>query len=322
MTTASSASFDTDGHPEINEISALTEGLLPPERSADVRAHLSGCELCADVRTSLEEIRDALGTLPGPTRMPSDVAGRIDAALAAEALLDATTPGSREATTFSQVLPTEASAGVSRETDPLPRPAGHARGATGPGRTAHPPRRRRVRVLLATAGTVAVLGFAALFLPGLDESSSTTAGEQSAADAGDTGDTGDAAARSENAPADDELEARVRTLLEGAGEPGKSEARRGDEKEGTSEFSAETGPSTPLRGDVVTVPMCVREGIGRTEAPLAADRYVHKERQTYLVVLPDETDGARVDAYVVDADCVGSSPPSPGTVLTVRTYER
>ncbi|PJE99427.1 hypothetical protein CUT44_04570 [Streptomyces carminius] len=319
MTTASSASFDTDGHPEINEISALTEGLLPPERSADVRAHLSGCELCTDVRTSLEEIRDALGTLPGPARMPSDVAGRIDAALAAEALLDATTPAGREAASSSSVLPAGVPVGVSRETSPPPRPAGHARGTTGPGRKAHHPFRRRRRVLLATAGAVAVLGFAALFLPGLGAGSSTTAGEQSAADAGDTG---DAAARSENTPADDGLEARVRSLLEGGGEPRKQGARRGAEKEGASEFSAESDPSTPLRGEAVTVPMCVREGIGRAEAPLAADRYVHEERQTYLVVLPDETDGARVDAYVVDADCVGSTPPSPGTVLTVRTYER
>ncbi|WP_259370751.1 MULTISPECIES: anti-sigma factor [Streptomyces] len=82
----------TGEHPEVTEISALAEGALPLERSADVRAHLALCPLCAEVRDSLEEIRSLLGTLPGPSRMPDDVAGRIDAALAAEALLDATSP--------------------------------------------------------------------------------------------------------------------------------------------------------------------------------------------------------------------------------------
>ena len=83
---------DMAGHPDVTEISDLTEGLLPPSRTADVRRHLDECELCADVYTSLEEIRGLLGSVPGPTRMPADVAGRIDAALAAEALLDATAP--------------------------------------------------------------------------------------------------------------------------------------------------------------------------------------------------------------------------------------
>jgi anti-sigma factor RsiW len=81
---------DTAGHPDIDELSDLTEGLLPPSRAADVRRHLDGCALCADVHASLSEIRGLLGTLPGPSHMPDDVATRIDAALAAEALLDAT----------------------------------------------------------------------------------------------------------------------------------------------------------------------------------------------------------------------------------------
>jgi hypothetical protein len=87
----------TDPHPEVAEISDLIEGLLPPGRGADVREHIAGCALCTDVLGSLEEIRGLLGTLPGPQRMPADIAGRIDAALAAEALLDATLPGSSAA---------------------------------------------------------------------------------------------------------------------------------------------------------------------------------------------------------------------------------
>ncbi|WP_373569073.1 anti-sigma factor family protein, partial [Streptomyces alfalfae] len=79
------ATTDSAGHPEVTEISDLTEGLLSPSRTSAVRRHLDGCELCADVYASLEEIRDTLGTLPEPPRMPADIAGRIDAALAAEA---------------------------------------------------------------------------------------------------------------------------------------------------------------------------------------------------------------------------------------------
>ena len=63
---------DTAEHPDVAEISDLTEGLLPPSRTADVRRHLDECELCADVHASLEEIRGLLGTLPGPPRMPDD----------------------------------------------------------------------------------------------------------------------------------------------------------------------------------------------------------------------------------------------------------
>ncbi|MGF3196613.1 hypothetical protein ACWGUP_27885 [Streptomyces diastaticus] len=85
------------GHPDVAEISDLAEGLLAPPRSGEVRSHLDACALCADVRSSLEEIRGLLGTLPGPTRMPADVAGRIDAALAAEALLGTMEPEAGEA---------------------------------------------------------------------------------------------------------------------------------------------------------------------------------------------------------------------------------
>lgn len=62
---------DTAGHPEVTEIADLSEGLLPPSRTADVRRHLDECPLCSDVHASLEEIRGLLGTLPGPPRMPT-----------------------------------------------------------------------------------------------------------------------------------------------------------------------------------------------------------------------------------------------------------
>jgi hypothetical protein len=147
----------TTWHPEVSEISDLTEGLLPPSRTAEVRGHLGECALCADVLASLEEIRSLLGTLPGPPRMPSSIAGRIDAALAAEALLDSTT--SRAEAAASEGHP---SGDVSRETSRAAtagsgrseahRPTGHPSGPTGPGRRRA---RRRIAVLTGLAGAAA-----------------------------------------------------------------------------------------------------------------------------------------------------------------------
>jgi hypothetical protein len=131
---------DTTGHPDIAEISDLTEGILPPSRTADVRHHLDACEQCADVYASLEEIRGLLGTMQGPPPMPEDVASRIDAALAAEAH-------------------------VSRETSaPVDRPVGHPHAATGPGRKGRRFKGRRRAAVLGAAFTAAVLGAGALFL--------------------------------------------------------------------------------------------------------------------------------------------------------------
>ncbi|HZG01967.1 MAG TPA: hypothetical protein VE546_00095 [Streptomyces sp.] len=330
MTSASSASFGTDEHPEVAEISALTEGLLPPERSADVHAHLSDCELCADVRTSLEEIRSALGTLPGPARMPSDVAGRIDAALAAEALLDATASAiDTNQNTSGAASSAEEPDGVSRETPgssavsretastgrpatrPTRRPTGQARGTTGPGRPGSRPRRWRTALLATVSAAVVVLG--GLLLSGVEPNSSNAdgGGRQVVSDSG----------RSEHAPADAALEARVRSLLADSGTTGNPRPQEKAEP-GPSEFSTKASPNAPLSTVTPTAPACVREGISRDETPLAVGKDVYEGRQAYIVVLPHGSDGTRVDAYVVDADCVGEASSAPGTVLTQRTYTR
>ncbi len=148
--TPATGTHGTIRHPDVSEISDLTEGLLSPSRTAEIRRHLDDCTLCSDVRTSLEEIRGLLGTLPGPARMPSDIAGRIDAALAAEALLDATQPE----TSAAPEAPVRATGrAVSRETSP----AGHPTGPTGPGR-------RRARRRIAVLGGLIGAGACALGL--------------------------------------------------------------------------------------------------------------------------------------------------------------
>lgn len=325
---------DTDEHPEVAEISALTEGVLPPDRARPVREHLAGCALCADVRTSLEEIRGALGTLPGPTRMPADIAGRIDAALAAEALLDATT-GDREPVDVAAVgdsggvresdaeaesegasesktgdVSRETAAepiGVSRETTPggPDRPPGRARSTTGPGRQAPGPRPRRGRrwrtALLGTACAAAVLGVGTFLVQnGTDDGTPQRPTE------GETRATMLTAAT---------LESEARALLAAEGKTRKPRNPPG-------EVGANTTPRTPLDGSSATVPSCVQQATKRPETPLAAREDSFNGTPAYLVLLPHPGDDSRVDAFVVDAACVRKSPSPPGTVLMQRSFAR
>ncbi|MEV5509275.1 zf-HC2 domain-containing protein [Streptomyces orinoci] len=312
----------TDGHPEVAEISALTEGVLPPGRTADLREHLAGCALCTDVRSSLDEIRRSLGTLPGPVRMPADVAGRIDAALAAEALLDATAPRtvSRETTvpapgpvsretaeaaetvaTASGNTNTKATATdrVSRETGD--RPPARPRAATGPGRgpsagpSTGPGRRRRwPRALLGTACAAAVISVGSFLL-------------QSGGDGGTRAHQGTPTPAKTLAAAD--LRSQVHTLLN-SHEPSES---RG--------LSAQNSSET-LRDSGTTAPACVSEGIGRSEPALATRQENFSGTEAYLVVLPHPGDDSVVDAYVVSAACASASPSVPGRVLAHQTVPR
>ncbi|MDN0199325.1 hypothetical protein [Streptomyces sp. S.PNR 29] len=322
---------DMAGHPDVAEISDLTEGLLPPSRTADVRRHLDECELCADVHASLEEIRGLLGTLPGPPRMPADVAGRIDAALAAEALLDATTPEpttpeltSHEPTSHELTShePTETastasvgaprsvpegddSARVSRETSaPADRPGGHARASTtGPGRKDRKRIGRRRIAALGAVFTAAALGFGSLLVSSLNDGkpSHDTAGEHQSASA-DTFSAG-------------KLEGQVADLLAKSQKSDKS-------SRAPHSFGVESTPDTNkpnLFAD--TVPDCVRQGIGRSDTALATEEGTYKGTKALLVVLPDTSDATRVTVYIVDSTCV-KHPSATAKVLLQQSYAR
>ncbi|MPY51226.1 anti-sigma factor family protein [Streptomyces acidicola] len=308
---------DAAEHPEITELSDLTEGLLPPSRSADVRRHLDECPLCADVYASLEEIRGMLGTLPGPPRMPAEIAGRIDAALAAEALLNSTAPDPHATTAQG---PAEASrpeldensgAHVSRETSPpADRPAGHSRGATGPGRPGRKRIARRRVVVVSAVFTVAALSLGALLAQSMGGSGS-----------GDNPGTEHSQDASVSTFAGDTVKNQVETLLAENHAAGKASGGRDDFDTSTKPPGAKTdGPPKTLV--TVNVPDCIAEGIGRGESPLAAKEGEYKKATAYLVVLPDASNTARVTAYVVDAACVGKTPASPGDVLLKHSYPR
>ncbi|MDX3076375.1 hypothetical protein [Streptomyces sp. MI02-7b] len=295
----------TNEHPEVSEISDFTEGILPPQRSASIRGHLDDCPLCADVRASLEEIRGLLGTLPGPPRMPADIAGRIDAALAAEVLLASTAPDvSRETS------PVTAGTPVSRETSPTGSrgPDGRAAAATGPGRPPARARRRWHKGLVLTVSAMAVLGLGGLGAA-LVESSSVQS--QSSADAavGPKGSAATAGQSDERSEAADPLATQVQQLLAGT-------ARNHVQQKPDSQ--------SPLMDVNGVPPSCVLRAIDRPDdsKPLAARRGAYEGADAYLVVLPHPGDRSLVDAFVVDASCSAATPAPTGTLLREETYPR
>ncbi|MFE0137232.1 hypothetical protein ACFWY6_37595 [Streptomyces sp. NPDC059037] len=335
---------DSAGHPEVAEISDLTEGLLAPARTLDVRRHLDDCELCADVYASLEEIRGMLGTLPGPPRMPADVAGRIDAALAAEALLDSITPESlppesltADSVTSDSLAPdslapeTEtdapdtaltAGARVSRETSPgsaepavtptpgpsADRPAGHPRAATGPGRRSRLRGGRRRTAVLGAVVTAAAIGLGTLLMQNLGGGSGGTAGTSSDHTA------------SAHAFSEERLKGQVTDLLakNPAAEP----------EAGKSSFDVRSSPespkeNSPMREAAVSVPECVQRGLG-ARTPIAAEEGTYKGKDAYLVVASHDSDSTKVSAYVIDATCTDkpSSSTATGKILLTNSYAR
>lgn len=308
---------DTTQHPDVSEISDLTEGLLSPSRTEDVREHLAGCEICSDVLSSLEEIRAFLGSaFPAVESMPADVADRIDAALTDEArgLAPSAAPTS--------------TADVSRETEPAvpvkepaDRPAGHSRAATGPGRPAA--RRRRRNAVIGAALGAAVVSVSVLLLQN-GTSSQGSAGLKAADQP--------ASASSEGSQAFSQstLEEQVHSLLgsrTSAASPqdssGKEQIPSADTKSSPqSDSTNSSSPQAPLRAPSVTVPSCVEQGIGRNAAALAIERGSYEGAEAFLVVLPHSTDATRVQAYVVDASCVGAEPAAKGKLLLTHAYAR
>ena len=305
----------TAGHPDVEEISDLTEGLLPPSRTADVRQHLDDCTLCADVYDSLEEIRGLLGTLPGPPRMPDDVAGRIDAALAAEALLNATVPeddatGVLVSVGASRPVPNEGDDDrhVSRETSTAgDRPAGRPRAATGPGRANRPRRARRRTAVLSAMFTAAALGLGGLLFQSLGNNASDNDSPAASPKQSD----------SANTFAEGKLKGQVADLLS------KADKKRDSGPRTSNPYGTQSteGPHI-LNTPSVSVPGCITQGIGRDAEPLAFNEGSYEGKEAYLVVLPDVSDTTRVTAYVVDSACVDKPSISAGKVLLEHTYAR
>ncbi|GAA3722967.1 zf-HC2 domain-containing protein [Streptomyces tremellae] len=345
---------DRDRHPDVEEISDYTEGLLPPSRTAEIGRHLDECADCADIHRSLREIRNLLGTLPASSPIPTDVAERIDAALAAEALLDSTRQppalhGPRalpengaaddrssatverlgrgdarsdgqatepeEAGTASEAVSTVGGPHVSRETSRSSRtPGTQGRSTTGPGRNATGPGRTPRRRRSVALG--AALGVAVIGASVLLFQG--TDGKTPVTSADRPASSRASATANADEFSGSRLETRVDTLLTAkpSGTPRSAP--------GTQSNSADTGAATnqPLMQALPEVPRCVQQGTGRTEAVLAAQQGTYRGTPAYLLVLANPSDDTTVRVYVIDSSCVGATPPVKGAVLETETLPR
>jgi hypothetical protein len=73
----------SDDHLSLDELAEFDEGLLDPERTSAVRAHLHGCDRCRDHAQALATTRSILADLPAAA-MPAEVSARLDQAIVDE----------------------------------------------------------------------------------------------------------------------------------------------------------------------------------------------------------------------------------------------
>lgn len=124
-------------HPDLETLADLAEDLVDPAEATALRQHLVNCPDCNEIYAALTDVSLLLGSLDAPA-IPTEVADRIDAALAAESAAPALPAASHS------------HAGA---------PPGRSTGSKGPGRAGRQStvRRRRLTGLLVAAA-VAVAG--------------------------------------------------------------------------------------------------------------------------------------------------------------------
>ncbi|MFF9687978.1 hypothetical protein [Streptomyces sp. NPDC014623] len=174
-------------------------------------------------------------------------------------------------------------------------------------------------MILGTAFGAAAIGMSLLLLQSLQSSHDS---------AGTVPDRGvSAVEKSQKSFSENTLEDRVRTLLSettASGTPGHDPGKPHlDTKSSPEDLPpGDASPRTPLRAPVVDVPPCVQQGTGRNAPALAVERGTYQGAAAFLVVLPHATDSTRVQAYVVDAACVASTPTAKGQLLLTHSYTR
>ncbi|MDW4908333.1 hypothetical protein RB628_24075 [Streptomyces sp. ADMS] len=225
--------------------------------------------------------------------MPADIATRLEAALAAEAPLNATAP------------PVDAH--VSRETStpadrPTDRPTGSAQAATGPGRRGSARRSRRRTIVLSTVFTAAALGLGSVLVSSL----------------------GDDTKQSEAASmfSGQKVESQVAELLKGQNVEKSPESVEPSVGVQVNPSKSAFGDRRELLIQPTSIPECIIKGIGRTDTSvLGIKQGTYDGTDAYLVVLPAAGDITQVTAYVVDSACT-KQRSAPGKVLLTQSYAR
>ncbi|MYS79812.1 anti-sigma factor family protein [Embleya scabrispora] len=286
-------------HIDVEVLSDLVEGLLTPERTTAVEAHLAECAECRDTRDALAEVRELLGGQPVEP-MPADVIARIDDALALAAL-----PPPRPAEAPSVGIPTA-------ELFALPNPVAPTSpvSSAGAGDTADvaehnvvrldsaPRRRRRGPLLLVAAAVAAVaLGVTVVVGTGDDRDSS---GRPSAANDKSAVSQPQGAARP-SGTAGDQPRANAEEQAPGATKPSIA-APREYTAAGLPQQIAQLlrrATAQPTR----ELPGCVATAVGPDAArALAVDTGTYAGTPAWVVVLNGSNAG-RVKVVVVDSSC-------------------
>lgn len=174
-------------------------------------------------------------------------------------------------------------------------------------------------MILGTAFGAAAVGMSVLLLQSLQSSQDS---------AGTMAERGvNAAEKRQEGFSENTLEGRVRALLS------ETEASRTPSHEPDKPYldtksspgnlpPGDASPRVPLRTPSVDVPPCVQQGTGRNVPALAVEQGSYQGAAAFLVVLPHATDSTRVQAYVVDAACVTSTPAAKGQLLLTHSYTR
>lgn len=162
-------------HPDLDELADLAAELLPPNRAAELEAHLDGCPDCTQQLTTVSAVPALLADIPAPA-IPAEVAARLDSVLQDEA--------------ERRTADTDAD----RAGGPVPPTPIAQRRATGTWGERHP----RLRLAAAAAATVAVLGGGVTLIGSQGLSTGGSAESTSAEDAGGSDSSGGEAARGQS----------------------------------------------------------------------------------------------------------------------------
>jgi hypothetical protein len=144
------------GHLDAETVAAFREDLLSGRKAARAAAHLSACPQCAEVDAQLAAVTTVLAAAPAPP-MPSSVAARLDAALAAEIAARAGEAAARATSTAARAAGTagRAAAHAAETASPAAAPGRTSGKARTPGRWFSP---LSLRLVAATAAVVLLGG--------------------------------------------------------------------------------------------------------------------------------------------------------------------
>jgi hypothetical protein len=293
-------------HVDVDELADEHEGLVPPERSAQIAAHLSSCSDCQQVRRRLDDVTARLAAAP-PEPMPTPVADRVDAALLAARGTPATVvpigPGPRRGVTLAGLGAVAAVAAfvaavlVSHSARHVPTGAGSAASGGPSGSTTlavTPAQTQRLMAVERASGTAYTK---ASLLPTVSRrlSGSTTAGAMApAAGVQNSPDAGSSAASSA---------------------PSASHAPAGSATP-SSALSAGAVPAAlrPLAANPTRLASCIEQLVQKPLQPALVDFAHFAGKPAAVIVLPE--DPGHDIAWVVGADC-----GQPGAEGDFRFYQ-